>query len=240
MLHGATIAVVVPAHDEARLIARTLASIPTWIDRVIVVDDASRDDTAARAEGFGDPRVSVVRHAVNRGVGAAIVTGYRRAFEDGADVAAVMAGDAQMDPADLRAVVEPVARGEADYVKGNRLSHPEALSAMPLHRLVGNHALSALTRLVTGLDVYDSQCGYTAMHRRVADRVQLQRLWPRYGYPNDLLSRLAVARLRVRDVPVRPVYADEESGIRTQDLLLSFPLVLGLGLARRVFVADRR
>ena len=78
------------------------------------------------------------------------------------------------------------------------------------------------------------------MHRRVADRVQLQRLWPRYGYPNDLLSRLAVARLRVRDVPVRPVYADEESGIRTQDLLLSFPLVLGLGLARRVFVADRR
>jgi len=239
MLHGATVAVVVPAHDEARLIARTLASIPAWVDRVVVVDDASSDDTKGRAEGCGDPRVTVVRHAVNRGVGAAIVTGYREAFEAGADVAAVMAGDAQMDPADLRAVVEPVARGEADYVKGNRLAHPDARRAMPLFRLVGNHALSALTRLATGLDVHDSQCGYTAMHRRVAERVRLQRLWPRYGYPNDLLSRLAVARLRVRDVPVRPVYADEESGIRTHDLLVSFPLVIGLGFARRLAAPAR-
>lgn len=234
MLYGARVAVVVPAFDEARLIGRTLATVPEWVDKIVVVDDGSRDATARVVESCEDPRVALVRHPINRGVGAALATGYRAAFASGADVAAVMAGDGQMHPDDLRRVVSPAARGEADYVKGDRLSHPESFTRMPKVRWVGNHALSALTRFATGLTVRDSQCGYTALHRRGASRLDLDRLWPTYGYPNDLLSRAAVAGLAVADVPVRPLYGEEQSGIRARHVATCFPIVLGLGLARRL------
>ncbi|MEZ4337240.1 MAG: glycosyltransferase family 2 protein [Sandaracinaceae bacterium] len=234
MLRGARVAVVVPAWNEARLIERTLRSIPGFVDEVVVVDDASQDDTAARVEALAHPRVRLVRHAVNRGVGAAIATGYEHAFGAGADVAAVMAADAQMDPADLATLLGPILAGEADYAKGDRLSHPEAFVRMPLSRFIGNHALSHLTRLATGLEITDSQCGYTALGRDAWAALALERLWPRYGYPNDLLSRAAVAKLRVRDVVVRPVYADEQSGIRPHHLVTAFPVVLALGLLRRL------
>ncbi len=243
MWHGARVAVVGPARNEARLIGRTLAGMPSWIDRIVVVDDASTDETSAIARGVADPRVSVVRHEANRGVGAAIGTGYRTAFEDRlgrADVAVVMAGDAQMDPRDLPTLLGPVVRGELDYAKGNRLAHPEVARRMPAMRLVGNHALSALTRLVTGLGVHDSQCGYTAITRSAAMRAGLDRLWPRYGYPNDLLGRLALAGLRVGDVVVRPVYADERSGIGLRHALFVVPWVLARVLARRIAALTTR
>ncbi|HEY8431510.1 MAG TPA: glycosyltransferase family 2 protein [Sandaracinaceae bacterium] len=233
MFEAARVAVVVPAYNEARLIARTLRSIPSWVDDVVVVDDASSDGTARVVAPFCGARVELVRHAKNLGVGAAIVSGYRRAFERGAHVAAVMAGDGQMDPRDLDAIVAPVARGEADYVKGDRLSHPEAFARMPLARWIGNHGLTLATRLVTGLSVRDSQCGYTAISRAAFAALPLESLWPRYGYPNDLLSQLAIAKLRVRDVVVRPVYRDEDSGLRPYHLVTTFPFVLGRSLARR-------
>jgi dolichol-phosphate mannosyltransferase len=234
MFDGARVAVVVPAYDEARLIARTLARVPGFVDLVVVVDDGSRDDTAARARNTGDPRVVVVTHTVNRGVGAAIASGYDAAFRAGADVAVVMAGDAQMDPADLPALLAPVLRGEADYAKGDRLSHPQVRTAMPRARFVGNHVLSALTRLATGLTVRDAQCGYTALSRAAAERLEIAALWPRYGYPNDLLGHAAAARLRVRDVTVRPIYADETSGIRLRHALFVVPFVLARVVVRRV------
>ena len=244
MLDGAQIAVVVPAHDEALLIGATLASIPRFVDRVVVVDDASTDDTAARVRERDDDRITLLRHPVNRGVGAALATGYARAFADGADVAAVMAGDGQMDPADLRPMVVPIVRGEADYVKGDRLSHPDVRARMPKARYVGNHALSRLTRLCTGLEVRDSQCGYTALSREAARRLPLDHLWDGYGYPNDLLSHAALAGLRVREVVVRPVYGAERSGIRPRHLVTAFPYVLVRSLARRartsLRVAPRR
>lgn len=234
MLYGHRVAVVIPAWNEARLIAKTLASVPSFVDRVVVVDDASADDTAEVVERTTDRRVCLVRHPFNRGVGAAIASGYRVAFEDGARVAAVMAADAQMDPGDLSELLAPVLDDEADYVKGDRLSHPEAFVRMPLQRWIGNHALTGLTRIATGLPVTDSQCGYTALSREAWERLALERLWPRYGYPNDLLSRLAVAGLRVRDVTVRPIYEDEQSGIRARHLFTAFPYVLARGLLRRV------
>lgn len=234
MWHGSRVAIVVPARNEARLIGRTLASMPAWIDRIVVVDDASTDETSDVARAVADPRVTVVRHAANRGVGAAIGTGYRTAFEDRADVAVVMAGDAQMHPGDLPSLLAPVVCGELDYAKGNRLAHPDVAHRMPLGRLIGNHVLSALTRLVTGLGVRDSQCGYTAITRNAAARAGIDRLWPRYGYPNDLLGRLAAARLRVGDVVVRPVYADEQSGIGLRHALFVVPWVLARVLARRI------
>jgi glycosyltransferase involved in cell wall biosynthesis len=234
MLEGAKIAVVVPAFNEALLIQRTLAAVPPFVDHIIVVDDGSDDDTHAIARAHGDPRVIIERHGDNRGVGAAIVTGYTCAFAVGADIATVMAGDAQMDPRDLGALLTPLLRDEADYVKGDRLSHPSAWTAMPLTRWIGNHALSLLTRWVTGLSVRDSQCGYTALSRAGMARLSQVSLWPRYGYPNDLLGHLAEQGARVRDVVVRPVYADERSGIGLRHALLVIPFVLGRVLWRRV------
>ncbi len=234
MFRDAHVTVVVPAYNESRLVARTVRSVPPWIDRVVVVDDGSQDDTAAQAQACGPERVRVVRHDRNRGVGAAIVTGYRAAFEEGTDVAVVMAGDAQMDPSDLEALLEPLVEGRADYVKGDRLSWPNARRHMPVSRWIGNRVLALLTRFATGMRVRDSQCGYTAIGRRAAARLPLDRLWPRYGYPNDLLGALAAARLRVTEVTVRPVYRDEDSGIRVRHALFVVPWVLARIVARRV------
>ncbi len=231
---GAKIAVVVPAYNEALLIARTLASVPAFVAHVVVVDDASRDGTSEVACALGDPRVEVIRHEANRGVGAAIATGYRVAFARGADVCAVMAGDAQMDPEDLRALVTPVLHGEADYAKGNRLSYPRARRHMPISRWLGNGMLAVLTRLATGLPIRDSQCGYTALSARAAASLPLERLWPRYGYPNDLLGMLAERELSVREVTVRPIYADETSGVGLRHALLVIPYVLLRVLGRRL------
>lgn len=227
MLYQRRIAVIIPAFREERLIGRTLRGVPGFVDAIFVVDDASDDHTAEAARKHGDHRVTVLTHLKNRGVGAAIVTGYRTAIAAGHDVCAVMAGDDQMHPADLQAVVAPVARGEADYVKGNRFIHPDAYR-MPLLRRLGGELLSAATRLSTGLDVSDCQCGFTAISRGAALQLPLDQLWPRFGYPNDLLGMLASRGLRVREVPVRPVYADEESGIRARHVLT----ILGL-VARR-------
>jgi len=219
VLESARIAVVVPAFNEARWIVETVESMPAFVDHILVVDDASEDATSALARGTGSARVEGIRHAENRGVGAAIVTGYRRARALGADVVAVMAGDGQMDPVDLPAVVLPIIRGEADYVKGNRLLHPAVFRAMPKARLAGTAVLAWLTRRAAGLpSLGDSQCGYTAISAGAIDALDLDAIWPRYGYPNDLLGALCRARLRVGEVVVRPVYRGEASGLRAHHL----------------------
>ena len=221
------VAVVVPAFNESQAIGTTIATMPAIVDHVIVVDDASRDDTAERARA-ARPDVELIRHPANRGVGAAIATGYRRALELAADVAVVMAGDGQMDPSDLPALLDPIATGVADYVKGNRFLHPAVWTEMPPSRIVGNVLLSAATRVTSGYrHVFDSQCGYTAIRREALAKIALDQVWARYGYPNDLLSRLHVAGVRVVDVPVRPIYgAHWKSGIRLGAALHPIPWVL--------------
>ena len=228
------IAVVIPAYREARLIGRTLSSLPAFVDAVFVVDDASDDATIARANAVGDVRVRCLRHTENRGVGAAIVTGYRAALADGADVIAVMAGDNQMDPADLEQLIAPVAAGAFDYVKGNRFVHAEA-QRMPVVRRLAGRILSLATRAASGLDVDDCQCGYTALSAAAARELPLDELWPRFGYPNDLLVMLAARGLRVSEVAVRPVYADETSGIRPWHGALVLALI-----ARRAYLERER
>jgi glycosyltransferase involved in cell wall biosynthesis len=233
MYRDLAIAVVIPAYNERRAIAGTVATVPAFADHVLVVDDASTDDTAACAAGAAarraEPaRVEVLRHAANRGVGGAIATGYRRALELGADAAVVMAGDGQMDPRDLPALLDPLAAGTADYVKGNRFLDPAVWTTMPPARIVGNVLLSAATRVTSGYrHVFDSQCGYTAIHRGALQRIELDALFPRYGYPNDLLSRLHTAGMRVTDVRVRPIYgAHWRSGIHLGTALHPIPWVL--------------
>src|SRR5262249_36314115 len=152
------------------------------------------DATASVAERRGDPRTRVLRRAVNGGVGAAIVDGYRAFVAEASPRAAcaVMAGDAQMDPADLPLLLDGL-EGGAGYVKGNRFAARGTFRAMPKVRLIGNLALSFLTRLVTGLPrVSDSQCGYTVAARETLERLDLGSLYPRYGFPNDLLVKLAL------------------------------------------------
>jgi glycosyltransferase involved in cell wall biosynthesis len=207
------IAVVVPARNEERFIERVIAGMPGFVDVVVVVDDGSRDRTFERATAAGDPRVTLVRHARNKGVGAAIVTGVHHALSVDVGAIAVMAGDDQMDPADLESVVDPVLSGRADYVKGNRFVHPERRRMPWLRRVVGA-GLATVTSAATGFQIGDSQCGYAALSKETAERLPLGELWPGYGYPNDLLGLIAAHDMRVVEVPVRPVYADEKSGIR--------------------------
>jgi len=216
MLEGKRVAVVVPAHDEEQLILTTLEGIPAFVDRVIVVDDGSRDATAERVRSLADPRVELVSHERRAGVGAAIVTGYRRALEEGLDVVCVMAGDNQMEAADLATLVTPVARGELDYAKANRLFTGQAWTLIPRSRYLGNAVLSMLTKIASGYwHVADSQSGYTAIGKDMLAQLDLDRVYTGYGFPNDLLVHLNVWNARVRDFPSRPVYGvGERSGIR--------------------------
>jgi glycosyltransferase involved in cell wall biosynthesis len=233
MFEGKRVAVVVPAYDEEVLLPQTLAGIPGFVDRVYVVDDASRDATAerARAAAAADPRIEVVVHERNRGVGAAIVSGYERAIADRIDVTCVMAADNQMDPADLEALVAPVARGEVDYAKANRLFTGQAWQLIPKHRYLGNAVLSLLTKIASGYwHIADSQSGYTAVNLETLERLDLDRIYPRYGFPNDMLVHLNVVNARVRDFPSRPVYGvGERSGIKLRSVVpqISWLLVKG-------------
>jgi glycosyltransferase involved in cell wall biosynthesis len=236
MVDGKRVAVVVPAYDEEALIGGTLAGIPDFVDRVYVVDDGSRDGTATRAQDAGATRVEVITHERNEGVGAAIVTGYRRALTDGIDVVCVMAADGQMDPADLEQIVGPVARGEVDYAKANRLFTGQAWQLMPRHRYLGNAMLSMLTKIASGYwHVADSQSGYTAISRETLEQLDLDRIYRRYGFPNDMLVHLNVWNARVRDVPSRPIYGvGERSGIKLRRVVPSIAWLLAKGFFWRL------
>ncbi len=228
------VAVVVPAYNEARLIGRTVAGLPRWVDEIIVVDDGSRDDTAAVAHSTGRSGLTLLQHSKNRGVGAAIVTGYREALRLGVDIAVVVGGDAQMDPNEMDRLIEPIAIGAADYVKGNRLVHRDVERRMPRPRLIANRMLTGLTRLALGRgDFGDSQCGYTAISRHALLAVPLDRVWPRYGYPNDLLGWLLAAGLRIAERPVTPIYGEERSHIHPLTIGPTMALVLARTWWRR-------
>jgi glycosyltransferase involved in cell wall biosynthesis len=228
MVDGKRVAVVVPAYNEEKLLPAMIAGVPDFVDRIYVVDDASRDGTAESARRVGDSRVVVIEHERNRGVGAAIATGYKRAIAERIDVTCVMAADGQMDPEDLAHLVEPVARGEVDYAKANRLFTGQAWKVIPRYRYLGNALLSLLTKIASGYwHVADSQSGYTAIRLEMLELLDLDRLYPRYGFPNDMLVRLNVWNARVRDVPSRPIYGvGERSGIRLYRVVPSISWLL--------------
>jgi glycosyltransferase involved in cell wall biosynthesis len=221
VLEGKRVAVVVPAHNEETLIAETIRGIPDFVDRIYVVDDHSSDGTAAAVKALNVSRVELIEHERNEGVGAAILSGYRRALEERIDVTAVMAADAQMDPADLQMLAAPVARGEVDYAKANRLFTGQAWEVIPRYRYLGNAVLSLLTKIASGYwHVADSQSGYTAISLRYLELLDLDRIYPRYGFPNDMLVHLNVWDARVRDYPSRPIYGvGERSGIRLRKVV---------------------
>jgi glycosyltransferase involved in cell wall biosynthesis len=236
MLEGKRVAVVVPAYNEEKLLGETVASMPSFVDRIYVVDDASRDATVERARALEDERLEVIEHERNQGVGAAIVSGYKRALEERIDVTAVMAADNQMDPYDLEALVRPVARGDVDYAKANRLFTGQAWKLIPRHRYLGNAVLSLLTKIASGYwHVADSQSGYTAISLHTLARLDLDRIYRRYGFPNDMLVHLNVWNARVRDYPSRPIYGvGERSGIKLRRVVPTISWLLLKGFFWRM------
>jgi glycosyltransferase involved in cell wall biosynthesis len=236
MLEGKRVAVVIPAYNEEELLPETIAGVPAFVDRIFVVDDRSRDATVERARASGDPRVEVIEHERNEGVGAAIVTGYKRAIDEKIDVTAVMAADNQMDPEDLETLVRPVAEGKVDYAKANRLFTGQAWELIPRYRYLGNAVLSLLTKVASGYwHVADSQSGYTAVNRETLELLDLDRIYRRYGFPNDMLVHLNVWNARVRDFPSRPIYGvGERSGIRVRRVVPTISWLLLKGFFWRM------
>lgn len=229
MHRGFSVAVVVPAWNEQDHIGLVLSGIPACVDAVYVVDDASTDRTAEIARAWsssstpssqfsvstGPTRVHLLQHPLNRGVGAAISTGYLRALADGTDIVAVMAGDNQMDPAELPRLLDPIVDGLADYTKGDRLSVREHFAGMSRWRRLGNRLLTWLTRAAVGnMNLNDPQNGYTAASADLLKRLPLESLYPRYGYCNQLLCWIAACGGRIRDVPMPSRYLGEKSKIR--------------------------
>lgn len=239
MIENKRIAVVVPAHNEEKLIGQVLETIPPFVDQVFVIDDASGDATAEIAKMYERTRPEryfLIRHSENRGVGGAIVTGYKRVLDEKIDAVAVMAGDAQMDPCDLDRVVLPIVRGEADYVKGNRLFRGESWKMIPHYRYLGNSILSLLTKIASGYwHIADSQSGYTAISLIALRSLDLDSIYKKYGMPNDLLIKLNINNFRVRDVSVRPIYnIGEKSGIRLWKVIPTISWLLAKGFVKRM------
>ena len=224
MFEGKTVAVVVPCYNEQQQVARVLETMPDFVDCVLVVDDASTDGTVEVVRRHAEAaagRIVLIEQQPNQGVGRAIVTGYQEAVRRQMDVTAVMAGDAQMDPKQLRLLLRPVAAGEADYAKGNRLFYRRAWHIIPRHRYLGNAFLSMLTKIASGYwHVADSQTGYTAISLEALETIDLEGVYPRYGYPNDLLVRLNADDFRVADVPIWPTYnVGEQSKMKLWKLI---------------------
>lgn len=231
MYQGLTLGVVVPCHNEAKNISKVLQKMPDYVDVIYVVDDCSQDNTSQIVRDYiagHSRRIVLLEHQVNQGAGGAIVTGYQQSVIDKIDAVAVMAGDDQMDPDDLPALMAPIISGEADYVKGNRYLDDRAWEKIPKMRFFGNAALSLLTKIASGYwHVIDSQTGYTVITGKTLAKLPVERLWKRYGYPNHILVMLNIYSCVVRDIPIKAVYhADAVSGIRIGSLIPRLSLLM--------------
>lgn len=229
-----SVAVVLPAFNEDRLLPETLRGLPRFVDRVFVVDDGSTDKTVEVAQHLNDSRIHIIQHGRNQGVGRAITSGYKASLMAQVDLTVVMGADNQMSPAEIHTLLDPLIDGHADYTKGNRLGPPHFGKTMPVVRRVGTRALAYLTGFATGLSgLMDSQCGFTAATSRYLRRLPLDSLFHGYGYPNDLLSLMAVHRQRVKDVVVTPIYQTETSNLRIHKVLIPIlGILIRAGLRR--------
>ncbi len=235
MYKDLVVAVVVPAYNEHDHIEKVLRTMPDLVDRVVVVDDCSSDDTAEIARAAGDNRTTVVRTERNLGVGGAIITGHRKVLELGADVSVVMAGDAQMDPAYLPNLLDPIADEGYGFTKANRFFSITSFAGMPRHRVFGNVVLSFATKMASGYwHIFDPQNGYTAVRTDVLELLPLDRVAQRYQFENDLLINLNIQRVRVKDVSIPAVYGTEVSGIKLTRVAPSLTHLLVRGFWRRI------
>lgn len=231
MYRNQKVGVVVPAHNEETQITRVIDTMPEFVDTIVIVNDCSPDRTSEVVRShklYGSSKIQLIDLPVNEGVGGAIAAGYKWCRDNGIDVAAVMAGDGQMAPEDLPAILDPVIEGQADYTKGNRLVTGKAFKKIPKVRFFGNSALSLLTKIASGYwRLADSQTGYTAINALALQAIDWDKMYKRYGQPNDLLVKLNVAEMRVVDVPIEPVYnVGERSGIKIRKVIFTIGSLL--------------
>lgn len=230
MYKNSKVAVVVPAYNEEDQILKVIDHMHPCVDQIIIVNDASTDKTKQIIEERSktDTRVVLISHSVNQGVGGAIATGYKWARDHNFDVAAVMAGDHQMDSKDLPDLLDPVVRDEADYTKANRLIYENSYAMIPKKRFWGNAILSLMTKIASGYwHVSDSQTGYTVINLKALKTIDWDQMYKRYGQPNDLLVRLNVWNFRVRDVPLKPVYnVGETSKLKISRVIFPMQILL--------------
>lgn len=241
MFRDLSVTAVVPAYNEGRMIAGVIQNMPQIVDRIIVVDDKSTDDTAAVTEAQNDLRVVLIRHAENHGLGAALVSGYQRALSLHSDLIVVMAGDDQMDPRYLPGLLQPLCEGRADASKGNRFYSWSSLRSMPTHRVVGSLILTWLTRLASGhRHLKDSQNGYVAFTATTLRKVRLGSLSHGYSVENAMLIELGRVHARVLDVPIPARYGSETSKMRILTDGSAILATILKGLAQRITRSDRR
>lgn len=240
MYKNKKIAIVVPAYNEEKLIGRVISTLPDFVDKIIVVNDLSTDGTEDVVNKLikVNDKLLLINHETNQGVGGAIVTGYKMSLKLEYDVTVVMAGDAQMDPEELTKIIDPVVDNKTDYVKGNRFFYEKTWQIMPKYRFLGNSVLSMLTKIATGYwHISDSQSGYTAISLKVLDTINLDQLYKKYGFPNDILVSLNICNFRVRDIPIKPIYnIGEKSGIKLRKVIPKITFLLFRGFMRRMIV----
>lgn len=236
MYKGAVVAAVVPAYKEEAMIGRVIDTMPEFVDHIVIVDDCSPDATSDVVRSIDSTRVTLLRHEVNQGVGGAIITGHRMAIELGADVNVVMAGDAQMDPEHLPALLDQVTDDGYGFAKANRFYAPESFEGMPRHRVFGNIVLSFMTKLASGYwHLFDPQNGYTAVRTEVLKNIPLDHVAKRYSFENDLLIHLNIQQVSAVDVPVPAVYGDEVSSIKLGKVVPELLDLLFRGFWRRIW-----
>lgn len=218
------VAVVIPSYKVKRHILDVLTGMPECVHRIYVVDDACPDGSGAFVEENNqDPRVTVLFHEENQGVGGAVMTGYRQALDDGAAVVVKVDGDGQMDPSLIPRFIKPILEGQADYTKGNRFYRPQSLQVMPKVRLIGNLGLSFMTKLSSGYwPNMDPTNGYTAIAANMIKVLPLDKVAKRYFFETDILFRLNTVRAVVRDIPMDAVYGDEVSNLNVRKVLPEF------------------
>jgi dolichol-phosphate mannosyltransferase len=231
------IAVVIPSYKVTRHVLDVIQNIGVEVQRIYVVDDACPDNSGDYvAAHCQDPRVVVIRHIENQGVGGAVMTGYQAALDDGVDIIVKIDGDGQMDPSLISCFVAPILTGKADYAKGNRFFDLEEIRAMPTIRLFGNAVLSFMTKLSSGYwDLFDPTNGYTAIHAEVARHLPFGKISKRYFFETDMLFRLNTLRAVVIDVPMNATYGDEVSNLKISKIVGEFTVKHTRNFIKRIF-----
>jgi dolichol-phosphate mannosyltransferase len=228
--------IVIPAYNVADQILDVLKSIPAFVDAVTVVDDCSTDQTAGRLREWPDPRLTVIRHASNQGVGGATLSAFKDALAQPEGIVVKMDGDGQMDPAYLTKLLDPIIESRCDYAKGNRFLLHRELDAMPKHRLVGNFVMTFLTKTASGYwNVFDPQNGYFAVKTGTLSLLDFDRISKRYFFENDMLINLNIFNFRVLDIPIPARYGSEKSSINFAKIAFSFPIRLFSGYWYRFY-----
>ncbi|MFP6711143.1 MAG: glycosyltransferase family 2 protein [Rhodospirillales bacterium] len=231
------IAVVIPCYREKHHILDVLGKFEATIDQIIVVDDACPDKTGEFVrENTNDPRITIVTHEKNQGVGGATISGYQKAMALGADIIVKVDGDGQMDPAMIKTLIQPILLGKADYAKGNRFYRLNGLSKMPAFRLIGNLILSFASKMSSGYwKIFDPTNGFTAIHSKIAQELALDKISKDYFFESDILFQLNIARAVVADVPIQAIYGEETSNLKISRILLPFIAKHIANLFRRIF-----